>query len=290
VHIYESDLRSYESDFVLADNAQVTIDGYLRQLRKFAEVQPEAVTIRAAKDFLAETQRRAPSVAYTAARAIRSYVKWYAQEYHVEDWSTQVPWCKEKGDKPQRTATREDVEKILETCDDSFIGRGDFALLTVFGSTTLRRGELARMRWEDIDFSESVLSIPKTKSRKHREVYLSRDAIRALRRYESVLDDFLLRTGRMIEEHPWVWVSRTGAMLQPDAITKLVSKHSRGAEIDVTPQSFRRGFAMHWLRQGGSQTYLEKQAGWRAGSPMVARYVQAYAQEESLAEARKIMG
>jgi hypothetical protein len=47
---------------------------------------------------------------------------------------------------------------------------------------------------------------------------------------------------------------------------------------------------MHWLRQGGSQTYLEKQAGWRAGSPMVTRYVQAYAQEESLAEARKIMG
>jgi integrase len=152
-------------------------------------------------------------------------VKWYAQEFQVEDWSPQVPWCIEKGDKPQRTVTREDVEKILATCDDTFTGRRDFAMLTIFGSTTLRRGELAGMRWEDVDLSESELSIPKTKSRKHRSIYLSRDAIRALRRYESALDEFLIRTGRMIEETPWVWVSRTGAMLQPDAISKLVSKH-----------------------------------------------------------------
>ena len=60
MHIYDNDLRSFVSDFLLAGNAQSTADGYVAQLRKLRDHAEGTVTIRFAKDFLADVQRSMP--------------------------------------------------------------------------------------------------------------------------------------------------------------------------------------------------------------------------------------
>ena len=51
MHISDSDLRSFVSDFLLAGNAQSTADNYVAQLKKLRDHAEGAITIRAAKDF-----------------------------------------------------------------------------------------------------------------------------------------------------------------------------------------------------------------------------------------------
>ena len=290
MHIYDNDLRSFVSDFLLAGNAQSTADNYVAQLKKFREHVEGAITIRAVKDFQSDVQRRSPSVAYMASRAIRAFVKWYAKEYDQTDWSQSIDWCLPKEQKPQRTATEANGMALLATCENDMRGRRDFAILAVFGSTSLRRSEMARMHWSDINWDASTLTVPKSKSKKSRQVHLPREVIRALRRHAIVLDEFKLRNGRHDYEDPWVWESFScNGPLTPDGITKMVVKRSRRAGVDVTPHSFRRGFAVRWLREGGSEAYLMTAAGWTS-SRMVGLYTKAVAEEASITESQRIFG
>ena len=57
----------------------------------------------------------------------------------------------------------------------------------------------------------------------------------------------------------------------------------------MTAHAFRRGFALIWLRGGGSESYLREVAGWESPR-MVAQYVSAVAQEEALIEHERIFG
>ena len=61
------------------------------------------------------------------------------------------------------------------------------------------------------------------------------------------------------------------------------------AQANVSAHAFRRGFAIRWLREGGSETYLRQAAGWR-DTRMVGRYVNALAEAEALLEHERIFG
>jgi len=52
--------------------------------------------------------------------------------------------------------------------------------------TGLRRSELRRLRWRDIDFDKKVLIVPKTKSHRPRTVPLSETALTVLREQREV--------------------------------------------------------------------------------------------------------
>ena len=140
------------------------------------------------------------------------------------------------------------------------------------------------MTWSDIDWDDGVLVIPKTKARRARIIGLNREARRALRRYRNTLN---AGTQMPTDE---VWQSTTsGDALTANGLGQMIRKRSTQAGVDVTTHSFRRGFAVTWLSQGGSQTYLQTAAGW-SSHRLVARYVAAVADREALADQRRLFG
>jgi integrase len=69
-------------------------------------------------------------------------------------------------------------ERLLSLCGDDAVLR-DFILLAL--ESAMRRSELIAMKWSDIDWESSTLSIPKTKTGVPRVIPLSRNALSILK-------------------------------------------------------------------------------------------------------------
>ncbi len=90
------------------------------------------------------------------------------------------------------------LRSILEEKYSQHMPEFDLAL-----NTGLRRGEMYRLRWEDVDLEGKTLRVVLSKNGESRQVRLNEFAVRALMR---------LRT--MCEGKGWVFMSTTGGRLQ----------------------------------------------------------------------------
>lgn len=289
--VSENDLMSFRSDWGLADQAQSTVDEYLRQLRKYAswckQRKLQTSSMRSGKDYLAETKERSNSMAYLVSRALKSYSKWYANEYDEPDVFKELPFVKQQ-QSVQRTATVADVAKMLLVIENDLKGLRDRAIVTVLANSGMRRSECANLRWADIDMDIGTALLPKTKSGKPRVIGIGRDSLRAIRRYVHALEPWELDHDREPCEFVWISTTRHGP-LSSNGIAEMIEQRARQAHANVTAHSFRRSFSIKWLNEGGNETGLMRHNGW--SSPrMVAVYTAALAQDETLRQHKAIFG
>jgi integrase len=76
-----------------------------------------------------------------------------------------------------RRVTPAEIEKILSASESTELR----AAVTIAVETAMRRGELAALKWEEIDLKSRVAHLPKTKTDVPRSVPLSRAAVNALK-------------------------------------------------------------------------------------------------------------
>jgi site-specific recombinase XerD len=291
VHTIELDLADFKATWMLADKAESTIDDYLSRLRKYQSwIGEKTPSMQTARAFLAESKQNSPSAAYMNCRALKAFGRWWAEEYNEPDPYERLKYLPQPKPTKQVTATVEDVETLLASIpEESILDYRDRAIIHTLASTGMRRAELSRMLWTDLDLAAGVIYLPKTKNGHPRTARLSQEARRAIKRYQRALDWWEDAQQRL--ECEWVWPSltcRTGP-IKPNGITQMIQRRSRDAGVTVTAHSFRRGFAVKWLRSGGSEVYLREIAGWRSPR-MVERYVSALKQEEALDEHERIFG
>lgn len=227
-----------------------------------------------------ETQRSRSAGRY-AARALKSYAKWWADEYQSPDPLERLKMPEEATPDPKRqhVASLDEVTKMLDACTGDEFAKRDHAVISVLSSTGMRRSEMARMTFDRIDFEAGTIVLPLTKTGGSRTVRMTPEALRSLKRH--VHDS-------ANSQH--VWWNQYGRPLTADAISGIVERRAEAAGVKVTPHCFRRGMAVNWMRKGGSETLLRKQAGWSATSPMVSRYLSVHEEEQSLEEHRRLFG
>jgi site-specific recombinase XerD len=112
-------------------------------------------------DHLGETHK--PGGVAIAIRSLRAGWSWMLDEGLVNEnvfarMKISVP------DEPQRTATDDEIERMLTHAKPN---RRDFALLTVLVHTGARRGELAHVEMADVDMRSRMITfrVSKTKAR-----------------------------------------------------------------------------------------------------------------------------
>jgi integrase len=128
----------------------------------------------------------------------------------------------------------------------------------------MRRSEIARAQVEHLDLSLGVLTIPISKTGKFRTVPLSPDAVLALVMF---LQD--RRVGFVTQ-------------LTSDGIRSVLRR------LGAPPaHAWRRGWAVHALRNGVSEVSVRTIAGWSSGA-MVARYTAALSNELAVTEFQRL--
>ena len=145
----------------------------------------------------------------------------------------------------------DEVDRTLATCDaESPAGKRDRAILLLLLRLGLRAGEVARLRFSDIDWREGELRVHSPKSARERKLPLPNDVGQALAEY--------LRNSRPTSAQPYIFL-RTRAPFSPvtgcSTVSHIAKRHLRLAGISVrglSAHAFRHTAATRMVRRGAS--------------------------------------
>jgi integrase/recombinase XerD len=257
-------IEGFLRDCRVRELSPYTVKYYRAQLAHFAQfARAHAVTdvsditpdlIRSYLLHLEETGHN-PGGRRTKYIAVRAFLNWYQAEAEPDGWTN--PATKVKSPKvdrgPIEGARLEDIQAMLATCNDGFLGIRDRALLLALLDTGARVGEFIAVNLDDVDTIGGAVMLRKTKARKPRTVFLGRKARKALRRYLSARAD----------NSPALWVSRRGDRLAVKSLHGLLNRRGRLAKLKETPSAhdFRRAFALTMLRAGTDVITLSRLMG-----------------------------
>jgi integrase len=280
-------LVSFARSWRMQGRADSTIDGYVYVLVQLADhLGGETELITANRDELenyvvARMQQVTASAVSFDVRAIRAFYKWTTEEGETP-LNPALKLKHPKVDEPQvPVATEHDLKRLLGTCDKTDkLGRRDAAILGLLAWGGLRRSEVCALDLADLDLDNRAVAIPKTKVKRPRAVPLHPDAVALLDRWVRI---------RGTEPGP-LFTSRTGHRMSPNAVGQMFEKRCALVGLDgLGTHAFRRGLAIRWLKEGGSETSLRALAGWTS-TRMVSTYTRMAAEEIAQAEYRKIIG
>jgi integrase len=250
-------IASFEADWLLARKAKHTVKMYSTYLKNlFAESSnPTALDV---KNWLTRTESL--PVRRKRAQAVRAFGKWAElNELEVFVWWRTIPVAKDKVS-PQLTVTEEMYRDALTQVKTP----RDKALIEVLWSTGLRRSEIARLEVGDINLSQGYLIIRTTKAGKPRIAPLSPHARRALLRL----------VGKRLD----------GSVFELNSSSIRVRLARLGLP---SAHAWRRGWAVHALRNGISEASVRAAAGWSSGA-MVVRYTSSLSGELALEEFQRV--
>jgi integrase/recombinase XerD len=161
---------------------------------------------------------------------------------------------------PKTVLSAAEVEAVMSqpNLGDPF-GRRDRAILELFYATGIRRAELARLRWLDLDIDRRALSIRLGKGKKDRTVPVTQ---RALVWIQGYLDD--VRPRLVVEpDEGFLFLTFDGQPLSHSYLTILTSRYVERAEIGKTGacHMLRHTMATLLLEGGADIRYIQAMLG-----------------------------
>lgn len=188
-------------------------------------------------------------------RTLRAFLRWYEDEAEPEDWRN--PIRKVKAPKVEteilEPADIDSVYAMLDTCTGkSFSALRDKAILLTLLDTGLRAAELLNLDLADVDTIRGDVLVRQGKGRKPRTVFIGKRTRKALRAYKMV----------RISSADALFVTDEGERMAYWGLKKVVER--RAARAGVKPpslHSFRRFFALEYLRNGGDIFTLQRLMG-----------------------------
>ena len=186
-------------------------------------------------------------------------------------------------DKPIDIIGEPVFQRFLDTCDGSFKGRRDKAVLWLLWDTGIRLGEIASIRLGDYSTLEAYASVRgKTGPRK---VYFSPKTSAALNRYERIRDS------HKYAHLDALWIGERGA-LTDRGISQMLTKRAIAHDLPhIHPHQFRHTAVDRFLSDGVNEGDVMSLMGWSKGSrSMLDRYGAVQAEHRAFATYRRLYG
>ena len=165
---------------------------------------------------------------------------------------------------PIEGASMDEVQALLDTCDNSFAGLRDKALLLVLLDTGIRASEALALQWADVNLSDCTVLVRRGKGGKPRSAFFGPETRRALRSYARLHHD----------DHSSVWVTGEGRPLTYWGLVSMLKRRAKQAGLPQapSPHDFRRAAALQMLRSGADVVSVSRLLG-HAGLDTVKRYL-----------------
>jgi integrase/recombinase XerD len=188
-----------------------------------------------------------------------------------------------RADKVVRGLGAADLAALIGACKGtSFADRRDMAIVRLMASTGLRCNEVLSMTTDRLDARTGEV-IVHGKGSRERRVAFAGPAAEALSWY------LRARRAHPRAASPRLWLGGQGKEgFGYNALFRNLRRRAELAGIDgFHPHRIRHGWAAEWLRRGGSESGLQKVAGWKDGA-MLRRYVEDVAADLAIEEARRL--
>lgn len=258
-------LTQHTQDFLMhcrqKGHAPGTMAAYTLAIRKFLDYasaagvrQAEEVTrpfMRTYAQHLSETL--SPGAAHARLRPIKTFFTWLeADEVIEKSPMRRVPMPK----LPRQILPAIDAEQVAQlmtVAQHSRHALRDRAVLAVLFDTGVRVSELCGIHLEDVQAGGRI-HIRQAKGGRGRVVPISRTGLRHLTRY--------INTERPKTRLPEVFLSNDETPMNRDSVKQMLERLCRSANLpNFTPHTFRRGFAVNYLRNSGDVFSLQRILG-----------------------------
>jgi len=262
-----SQLARVAAEFVVSRRAggcsPRTIEYYRNELRflcAYLESQGiqdvKSITPTHLRGFLLDTgERRNAGGVHCAFRVVKTFLRWFEAEYEPTGWQNPIhkvsaPKLEQKALPPVSMA---DLRAMLATCDKSFTGARDRAIMLMLLDTGLRASELLALTTGDVS-ADGAVRVRHGKGGKSRVVFIGSKTQQALARY------MRFRGDRGAGDP--LWLGERGAPLHIGGLKSLVRRRAKLAGVPRPAlHGFRRAFALLSLRAGMDVYSLQRLMG-----------------------------
>ena len=234
-----------------------TIENYGRDLRLFfAPLQKalRAVSWRDIEHFM-QRQHQAQLAATTINRrlhALKHFFDYLVMERQTLATNPVKPSHLLRQGRPLPKKLSQDQVRLLFT---QITNPLDHALYLLILRCGLRVSEVARLRRSDLDWEQQSLRIDQGKGRKDRVVYVSADALAALRTCLAV------RPAAVPEEVVFWNQKRPHRALSSKGMQKKMERYAKAAGIKASCHSLRHTFASNLLEEGAEVISIKELLG-----------------------------
>lgn len=290
----ETAKRYWEYGLIAENKRPRTIETYLLAVDQLKEwlgnrnqvTEVDEITGWHVKHFIGD--KRLETSAATAKQrwsSLSQFFGWLFDEGEI----TENPMANFKApkvvEKPVPLIPSDDHLAMLASCDDSFMGRRDRAILSLLWDTGLRLSEVTGLNIDDVNLREQMLWVEEGKGGKSRGVPFTAETAAILSRY-------MMRRERHKASHlPNLWLGERGA-LGDRGISQMVSRRAHRALVGhVHVHQYRHSATDRLLSLGLSEGEVMSILGWSEGSrSMLGRYGRAGAERRAHDSYRRLVG
>ena len=233
-----------------------TIENYGRDLRLFfapLAKAPRAVSWRDIERFIQQRQAHlAPATINRRLHALKHFFEYLVMEEHSLASNPVKPSHFLRRGRPLPKPLAQDHVRTLFA---QITHPMDYALALLMLRGGLRVSEVAHLRLDDIDWTQQSVRINQGKGRKDRLVYLSADALAALR-------TCLTARPTVVPEGLVFWnQKRPHRPLSAKGIQKKIERYAKAAGIKASCHSLRHTFASNLLEAGAEVISIKELLG-----------------------------
>ncbi len=248
--------RSYREALEASGNAKSTVDGYSNEVKRFFnyvkenKVQLNLLSQNNINTYLANSKsgrNLSPNSYSKLVVVVRSFVAYlYKNGYISVDIASDLK-VPRRVDREREYLTDTDIKKItgyLDNREERYKGENlrDKLIFQLGINCGLRKAEIMKLNWENINFEECKIKIIQSKGNKDRKVFFNGELMELLTKYRKTIDSY------------------KGAVVRGTFGKKITSCPFQRAIRRIYEESgvYRNGLTVHSLRHTFAENLREK--------------------------------